>query len=158
MEVDMDSHQEQDHRHPVTEEIIWEVWGKSKKNFRAEIFFNIPSWNFQPFFSLGHSSYRILSDNEDKYICEVPVDPIFMLHTDKIAVKVLKNTVTITSNGEFMKNHWLRVIHQNFQFWKRKRMNLEMKLTKIGNWTSVWHYQKIAILTQSMSFVTKRKL
>lgn len=25
MEVDMDSHQEQDHRHPVTEEIIWEV-------------------------------------------------------------------------------------------------------------------------------------
>merc|ERR1712136_712374 len=48
--------------------------------------------------SLGHSSYRILTDNEDKYICEVPVDPIFMLHTDKIAVKVLKNTVTITSN------------------------------------------------------------
>jgi len=38
-------------------------------------------------------------DNADKYVCEVPVDPIFMQHTDKIAVKVLKNTVTINSQG-----------------------------------------------------------
>ena len=35
-------------------------------------------------------------------MCEVPVDPIFMQHTDKIAVKVLKNTVTINSHGKCM--------------------------------------------------------
>ena len=50
---------------------------------------------------MHNSSYRILTDNIDKYICEVPVDPIFMLHTDKIAVKVLKSTVTINSHGNF---------------------------------------------------------
>ena len=48
---------------------------------------------------MHNSSYRILMDNADKYVCEVPVDPIFMQHTDKIAVKVLKNTVTINSQG-----------------------------------------------------------
>ena len=81
---------------------------------------------FQPFSSLGHSSYRILTDNEDKYICEVPVDPIFMLHTDKIAVKVLKNTVTITSNGEELINN-LNGFYSAVKFWKRKRMSSEMK-------------------------------
>ena len=50
-------------------------------------------------FSMHNSSYRTLQDNEEKYICEVPVDPIFMQHTDKIVVKVLKNTVNINSHG-----------------------------------------------------------
>ena len=49
---------------------------------------------------MHNSSYRTLQDNEEKYICEVPVDPIFMQHTDKIVVKVLKNTVNINSHGE----------------------------------------------------------
>ena len=100
MEVDMDSHREQDRHLPVIEEpeVIWAAWGESIDHFFFQIFYT-----FQPFCSLGHSSYRILTDNEDKYICEVPVDPIFMLHTDKIAVKVLKNTVTITSNGQLKK-------------------------------------------------------
>ena len=88
---------------------------------------------FQPFNSLGHSSYRILTDNEDKYICEVPVDPIFMLHTDKIAVKVLKNTVTITSNGQLKKKNKMNLIEMLIKFWKRKRTNLEMRSTKTGN-------------------------
>ena len=49
---------------------------------------------------MHNSSYRTLQDNEEKYICEVPVDPIFMQHTDKIVVKVLKNTVNINSHGK----------------------------------------------------------
>ena len=52
---------------------------------------------------MHNSSYRTLQDNEEKYICEVPVDPIFMQHTDKIVVKVLKNTVNINSHGKIEK-------------------------------------------------------
>ena len=89
---------------------------------------------FQPFNSLGHSSYRILTDNEDKYICEVPVDPIFMLHTDKIAVKVLKNTVTITSNGQLKKKTkwiWLKYLlsfgKEKERIWKWSQPRLEIE-------------------------------
>ena len=53
---------------------------------------------------MHNSSYRTLQDNEEKYICEVPVDPIFMQHTDKIVVKVLKNTVNINSHGKKKEN------------------------------------------------------
>ena len=34
------------------------------------------------------TGYRILQDDEDKWACEIPVDPIFMENTDKIVVKV----------------------------------------------------------------------
>ena len=35
------------------------------------------------------TGYRILQDDEDKWACEIPVDPIFMENTDKIVVKGL---------------------------------------------------------------------
>ena len=60
---------------------------------------------------MHNSSYRTLQDNEEKYICEVPVDPIFMQHTDKIVVKVLKNTVNINSHG---KNNQLLKLSDKF--------------------------------------------
>ena len=47
---------------------------------------------------MANTGYRILQDDEDKWGCEIPVDPIFMEHTDKIVVKVVKSTVHITSN------------------------------------------------------------
>jgi len=82
--------------------------------------------------SLGHSSYRILTDNEDKYICEVPVDPIFMLHTDKIAVKVLKNTVTITSNVlEKKKNEFGNEVNQDWKLNKRVTLPEDCNLDTI---------------------------
>ena len=48
------------------------------------------------FLSLQNSSYRVLQDDEDKWLTEIPVDPIFMEHTDKINVKVVKYSLQIS--------------------------------------------------------------
>ena len=31
--------------------------------------------------SLSNPTYKVLKDDEDKWICEIPVEPIFMQHT-----------------------------------------------------------------------------
>ena len=46
--------------------------------------------------SLQNSSYRVLQDDEDKWLTEIQVDPIFMEHTDKITVKVVKYSLHIS--------------------------------------------------------------
>lgn len=46
--------------------------------------------------SLQNSSYRVLQDDEDKWLTEIQVDPIFMEHTDKITVKVVKYSLQIS--------------------------------------------------------------
>ena len=45
--------------------------------------------SYRGILSMNNSTgYRILQDDEDKWACEIPVDPIFMENTDKIVVKV----------------------------------------------------------------------
>ena len=82
---------------------------------------------------MHNSSYRTLQDDEEKYVCEVPVDPIFMQHTDKIVVKVLKNTVNINSHGKNLnksKEKEKNSVVETIQAENNRKLSQDWKLSK----------------------------
>ena len=82
---------------------------------------------------MHNSSYRTLQDDEEKYVCEVPVDPIFMQHTDKIVVKVLKNTVNINSHGKNLKTNYEKEknsVVETIQAENNRKLSQDWKLSK----------------------------